>query len=154
MKSTLNLFLISCICLVFILGCGSSSKQNNSANDLTISTPYPISQTKVFEFAIQGGRKIKADITESESSKTKLAIFTPTVERTDGNLYAIALALLDAIYGKGRGLIQLKDARIKPVGNNKYVCWEIANPKQDFCVAPIDKSDTDKSIGGVSFYVE
>ncbi len=104
---------------------------------------------------VQGGKKIEATVTESTSSEKKLVTFTQFIEPTDGNLYMASLMILGEIYGKERGLIQLKDAKVKDVsGLGKAACWEIANPSQSFCVSHMRVSDTDKRLSGMMVWVE
>ena len=83
-----------------------------------------------------------------------VALFTPPVEPTDGNLYIIALEMLNTFYGKGRGSIQLKDAKIEQYPNGKFSCWQISNPKQKYCLAQIKVSGTDERFGGAMFFVK
>ena len=155
----LHPFIGSFILLIFILvGCSDNQTTNINRNTVTNNTESDkkIIQTITIKFPIQGGKQIEAEITTKDKNKqdTYAAIFTPYIERTDGNVYMIAIQMLNNIYGKERGLILLENAKIKKLSSGNFICWEIANPKQDFCIAPVEVSDTDKRIGAASFFVE
>ena len=67
-------------------------------------------KTREFRFTIQGGTEVIATTQEGRPGKSRrLVLFTPFLERTDGNLYAAALSSLHNIYGESRGLFQLED---------------------------------------------
>jgi uncharacterized protein YjaG (DUF416 family) len=92
---------------------------------------------------VQGGKKITASVfPDTEKSDGKMVIFSPFLEKSDGNLYNAALNSLWNVYGKKRGLFQLKDAKLEfdsALGGNA-ICWDVFNPKQQFCVFPIKDS--------------
>lgn len=136
-----------------ILSCSESEQVQNS-NVLQVGAPEKQVSERSIEFPVQDKQKIKAQILETAESSKKVATFTPAVKRTDGNLYMISLTLLAEIYGKERGMIQLTDAKTKPFAGGTYACWDIYNPAQEFCIAPVAKSDTDKSIAAAAFFVE
>ena len=77
-----------------------------------------------------------------------MVLFTPSLGKTDGNLYNAALNSMWNTYGKERGLFQLKDAKLEPDSDlsSNSICWEISNPKQQFCIFPIkdNSSGTEK----------
>ena len=148
--------------LFFIFGCSppndssNSTVKSNTVSSNSSTTPeLPVSNTS-FSFPVQGGKEIKADVMSrvENGNPVYVALFSPPIEPTDGNLYMIALQMLEKFYGKGRGLIQLKDAKIQEMPGGKFLCWEIYNPKQNFCLSQVRISDTDKRFGGAAFFVE
>ena len=163
LAAVLILFFLS----TFLLGCQFSKPGNLNAqpSPTTGSQPSPTIRTttdevkniseRKFTFVVQGGKKINAIVTENPSSDKKMVTFDPFLEPTDGNLYNAALMILSEIYGKQRGLIQLKDARTKDVsGLGKAACWEIFNPTQSYCVSHLRVSDTDKRLAGLVVWTE
>lgn len=106
-------------------------------------------EEKTFSFTVQGGKKITAGVyPDTEKPSGKMIIFTPFLEKTDGNLYNAALNSLWSVYGKKRGLFQLEDAKSESnsdLGGNA-VYWDVFNPKQEFCVFPI-KDSVNSGIG-------
>ncbi len=102
-------------------------------------------EEKSFTFTVQGGKKITGYVyPDTEKPNGKMIIFAPFLEKTDGNLYNASLNSLWSVYGKKRGLFQLADAKTEfdsSLGGNA-ICWEVFNPKQQFCVFPIKDSET------------
>jgi len=97
-------------------------------------------QLREFKFVAQGGRQIIATTQAGNPGKSKrIVLFTPWLEATDGNLYNAALNALWNVYGKERGLFQLRDARLRPepsLGGNA-VCWRISTGRDIilfFCI--------------------
>jgi len=68
-------------------------------------TPQSKTETKAkeeksFSFDAQGGKKITAYVyADSENPNRKMIIFTPFLDKTDGNLYNASLNALWSIYG-------------------------------------------------------
>jgi hypothetical protein len=142
--------------IAFALACASSSSDQtkvpsptniNSSVDNTSPTirPEKGKEEKSFSFPVQGGKKITAYVYPDEKyPNRKIVIFAPFLEKTDGNLYNASLHSLWSIYGKKRGLFMLEDAKTEfdsQMGGNA-ICWEIFNPKQEFCVFPIKDTET------------
>ena len=101
-----------------------------------------------FSFSAQGNQKIIATTQPSAAgpSAKRLVMFTPFLDRTDGNLYLAALQSLFNLYGKHRGLFQLGDARTKaePALGGSAICWRVSNPATDYCVFPVKDESTGK----------
>ena len=112
--------------------------------------------TKEFEFSVQGGQRVVAttQVTASTTEK-RLVLFTPFIDRTDGNLYQAALESLWHLYGKERGLFQLQDAstRAEPGLGGNAICWEVANPTSDYCVFPV-KDEASQKLAALTVWVE
>lgn len=103
--------------------------------EATASAP----KTREFQFTVQGGTRVIATTKAGAPGKARQAVlFTPFLERTDGNLYGAALNVLWNLYGKSRGTFQLQDARMKPEPSlgGQAICWSIANPVTEYCVFP------------------
>jgi hypothetical protein len=137
-----------------VLACANSSDTQKVAvtrsNTNSLATapspqlePEKSKEEKSFSFTVQGGKKITASVfPDTEKSDGKMVIFSPFLEKSDGNLYNAALNSLWSVYGKKRGLFQLKDAKLEfdsALGGNA-ICWDVFNPKQQFCVFPIKDS--------------
>lgn len=96
---------------------------------------------KQFSVPMPGGKKIIGYVypDKKHTGKRKIIIFSPHIEKTDGNLYLAAIFALKEIYGKHRGLIQLNEAKLEfneqPGGN--AICWQIFNPDQKYCIFPV-----------------
>lgn len=155
MKIFLGLFLC-----VLITSCQPHSNTTSNTTPVLQApnntiTEKPLDETS-FTFTVQKGKEIKANVASKNENgvSTYVALFTPAVPPTDGNLYLIALTMLETFYGKGRGLIQLKDAKIEEMPGGNFVCWQINNPSQKFCLAQVKVSDKDKSFGGAVFLVK
>ena len=142
--------------IAFALACANSSDNRNvtftpSNTNSLASTPSPNlspekgKEEKSFSFPVQGGKKITAYVyPDTEKPNGKMIIFAPFLDKTDGNLYNASLHSLWSVYGKKRGLFQLEDAKTEfdsDLGGNA-ICWEVFNPKQQFCVFPIKDSET------------
>ena len=140
--------------LAFALACANSSDNRNvtftpSNTNSSVAVPSPNlppekgKEEKSFSFTVQGGKKITGYVyPDPEKSGGKTVIFTPFLGKTDGNLYNAALNSLWSVYGKKRGLFQLADAKTEfdsGLGGNA-ICWDVSNPKQQFCVFPIKDS--------------
>ncbi len=136
-----------------VLACANSSDTQKvtvtQSNTNSLAAPEPklepekSKEEKSFSFTVQGGKKITASVfPDTEKSDGKMVIFSPFLEKSDGNLYNAALNSLWNVYGKKRGLFQLKDAKLEfdsALGGNA-ICWDVFNPKQQFCVFPIKDS--------------
>ncbi len=142
--------------IAFALACANSSDNRNvtftpsNTNSLAASpspnlSPEKGKEEKSFTFTVQGGKKITGYVyPDTEKPNGKMIIFAPFLDKTDGNLYNAALNSLWSAYGKKRGLFQLADAKTEfdsSLGGNA-ICWEVFNPKQQFCVFPIKDSET------------
>jgi hypothetical protein len=142
--------------IAFALACANSSDNSNvtltpSNTNSLAAVPLPNLSTekgkeeKSFIFAVQGGKKITGYVyPDTEKPNGKMIIFTPFLDKTDGNLYNASLNSLWSVYGKKRGLFQLADAKTEfdsGLGGNA-ICWDVFNPKQQFCVFPIKASET------------
>jgi len=118
---------------------------------------YAVKTEKEFTFQAQDKQNIKVSVASTQGKFRKnayMAYLEPWMKKTDGNLYAISLELLHRFYGKHRGLIHLKDARIEHDAQGKgIIIWDVANPKQKFCVFPIKDTETQK-IAAVVFWIE
>jgi len=103
-----------------------------------------------FRFFAQGGQSVVATTnTDASVNEKHIVIFTPHLEKTDGNLYQAALESMIYLYGKERGLFQLKDAKMQPepsMGGNA-ICWKVHNPESDYCVFPTKDDVTGRIIG-------
>lgn len=109
--------------------------------------PKPIRLEKRFTFAMQGGVNVTAKATSDTKSGTEryFVLFSPFLNKTDGNFYLGALAALHNLYGKHRGLFQLNDATRQydsVVGAYAYY-WIIANPSQKYYCLPVVDSETE-----------
>lgn len=124
-------------------------------NPINIPTIVPTEQStqetsaqeeKIFLFYGAGGKEITAYVyADTEIPNRKMVIFTPFLDKTDGELYNASLNALWNIYGKERGLFQLENAKTEyddSLGGNT-ICWAIINPDEDFCVFPIKDSVTE-----------
>jgi hypothetical protein len=142
--------------IAFALACANSSDNHNvtftpSNTNSLIPTPSPNLSTekgkeeKSFSFTVAGAKKITGYVyPDPEKSGGKMIIFAPFLAKTDGDLYNAALNSLWSVYGKKRGLFQLADAITEfdsGLGGNA-ICWNVSNPKQQFCVFPIKDSGT------------
>jgi hypothetical protein len=141
-----------------VLACANSSDNpkvavtQSNTNSLA-ATPSPklepekSKEEKSFSFTVQGGKKITGSVFPNPNKADgKMIIFTPFLEKSDGNLYNAALNSLWSVYGKKRGLFQLKDAKLEfdsALGGNA-ICWDVFNPKQQFCVFPIKDSGAEE----------
>lgn len=140
--------------MAFAIACANSSDNNIVAitptnTDSSDLSPSPNSlpekgkEEKTFSFAVQDGQKIEGTVyPDTEKPNGKMIIFTPYLDKTDGNLYNAALNSLWSVYGKKRGLFQLADAKTEfdsGLGGNA-ICWDVSDPKQQFCVFPIKDS--------------
>jgi hypothetical protein len=109
-----------------------------------------------FRFPVQGGTDVTAWTSREASPLAKrVVVFSPFIERTDGNLYHAALQSLVNLYGKQRGLIQLEEARVRPepsMGGNA-ICWTINNPTADYCVFPTKDTETGR-IGALTVWIQ
>lgn len=112
---------------------------------------------KKFSFTAQGGKRISASVySSSEYGKgRKLIVFSPFLDKTDGNFYNASLQALFNIYGKHRGLFQLEEARTEydPKIGGRVIYWYISNPRQRFYSFPIKDSATDKT-GSIVVWIE
>ena len=117
----------------------------------------PISTMSEFSFSAQGNEKIVATTqrTAAGPSAKRLVMFTPFLDRTDGNLYLAALQSLSNLYGKDRGLFQLGDekAKAEPALGGNAVCWRVSNPAADFCVFPV-KDESSGKIAALTVWLE
>ena len=154
--------------LLTSLGCVSTSNNrnevsvsNNRNESAVVPTPQSKPETKAkeeksFSFEAQGGKKITAYVyADFENPNWKMIIFTPFLDKTDGNLYNASLNALWSIYGKKRGLFQLEDAKTEydsGLGGNA-ICWGVSNPKQQFCVFPVKDSETG-GIGALRVWIK
>ena len=142
--------------IAFALACANSSDNRNvtftpsNTNSLAVAPSPNLSsekgkEEKSFTFPVQGGKEITAYVyPDPEKPKGKMIIFAPFLDKTDGNLYDASLHSLWSVYGKKRGLFQLNDAKTEfdsRLGGNA-ICWDVFNPKQQFCVFPIKDSET------------
>ena len=140
--------------ITFALACANSPDNRNvtftpsNTNSSAVApspnlSPEKGKEEKSFTFAAQGGKKITGYVyPDTEKPNGKMIIFAPFLDKTDGNLYNAALNSLWSAYGKKRGLFQLADAKTEfdsSLGGNA-ICWEVSNPKQQFCVFPIKDS--------------
>ncbi len=131
-----------------------SSKQlscyRKSAEALSPHKSIPQSMMSEFRFIAQGGQSIVATTNTSVSANnTHIVVFTPHLEKTDGNLYQAAIESMIYFYGKERGLFQLKDAKMLPepsIGGNA-ICWKVQNPESDYCVIPTKDDVTGRIVG-------
>lgn len=80
------------------------------------------------------------------------AVFKEPISGTDGNLYLVSLKMLETFYGKNRGLIDLKTAAIEQYPAGRFICWQIADPEQKFCISHSRVSETDRRFNGVVFF--
>lgn len=106
-------------------------------------SPEKAKEEKSFTFTAQDGKKIIGHVyPDTEKSGGKMIIFAPFLGKTDGNLYNAALNSLWSVYGKKRGLFQLADAKTEFDSglSGNAICWDVSNPKQQFCVFPIKDS--------------
>jgi hypothetical protein len=124
-------------------------------NPINIPTMVPTEQStqatnaqeeKTFLFYGASGKEISAYVyADTNNPGRKMIIFTPFLDKTDGELYNASLNALWNIYGKERGLFQLENAKTEyddRLGGNA-ICWAIFNPDEDFCVFPIKDSGTE-----------
>ena len=140
--------------IAFALACANSPDNRNvtftpSNTNSSAVVPSPNlspekgKEEKSFSFTAQNGKKITGYVyADPEKSGGKMVIFTPFLAKTDGDLYNAALNSLWSVYGKKRGLFQLADAKTEfdsSLGGNA-ICWDVSNPKQQFCVFPIKDS--------------
>jgi len=126
----------------------SAISQNQPVTTPTVSTsPEKGKEEKTFTFTVQNGMKISAGVYANPAKpEDKVIIFTPFLEKTDGNLYNSALNTFWTVYGKKRGHFQLTDAQTTfdaSLGGNA-ICWQVKNPAQQYCVFPIKDSETQK----------
>ena len=142
--------------IAFALACANSSDNRNvtftpsNTNSTAASHSPNLSlekgkEEKSFTFTAQGGEEIMGYVyPETEKPNGKMIVFAPFLEKTDGNLYKASLNSLWSVYGKQRGLFQLVDAKTEFDSNlgGNAICWEVFNPKQQFCVFPIKDSET------------
>lgn len=134
----------------------SESRHDNRNVSLTLSntnsslsvpssnlSPEKGKEEKSFSFTAEDGKKIAGYVyPDLEKSGGKIVVFAPFLANTDAHLYKAALSSLWSVYGKQRGLFKLADAKTEPdsgLGGNA-ICWDVSNPKQQFCVFPIKDS--------------
>ncbi|MGC2239088.1 MAG: hypothetical protein WA584_23235 [Pyrinomonadaceae bacterium] len=156
-----------CTILIFIsLACVSSDNRNvlqtpgNSNSPVAAASPdlstEKDKEEKSFTFPVQGGDEVTGHVyPDKEKPNGKMIIFTPMLDKTDGNLYNASLHSLWSVYGKNRGLFQLEDAKTEMDSNlgGNAICWEVFNPNQKFCVFPIKDSETGK-IGALRVWLK
>jgi hypothetical protein len=110
--------------------------------------PKPTLIEKRFTFTAQGGMTVTAHATSDTKygSDRYLVLFTPFLNKTDGNFYLGALAALHQLYGKHRGLFQLNDATrvYDPVISAYAYYWIISNPSQKYYCLPVIDSETQR----------
>lgn len=163
-----RLLLLAILCSV--LSCYSPTSNTGATNGTTLGntkpapsstpelakTPEKREEEKSFSFTVQQGKKITAGVfADPQKPEGKTIIFTPFLEKTDGNLYNAALHSLWAVYGKKRGLFQLADAQTvsdSTLGGNA-ICWQVWNPTEQYCVFPIKDSETQK-IGSIRIWLQ
>jgi hypothetical protein len=121
------------------------------------SVPEPADPSvKMFEFVVQGGQRISAAAqADASADGTRAVVFSPFIEKTDGNLYLAALETLGNVYGKERGLFQLRDAEMREkasLGGNA-ICWQVSNPTADYCIFPTKDEETGR-IGALTVWIE
>lgn len=106
----------------------------------------PKSSIIEFSFTVQGGKKIAAFVFPADKfgKDRKMVVFSPHIDKTDGNFYNASIQALHQIYGKKRGLFQLKDAKSEhdPAVGGNAVYWNVVNPNQRFYSFPIKDSNT------------
>ena len=136
--------------ILAVLACSTSDKPvaTNSGNinsSAAASATASPSEEKSFSFVAQGQQTITVHVyADAQKSRGKMVVFTPLLDKSDGNLYNASLNSLWSVYGKKRGLFQLADAETKfdsTLGGNA-VCWNVFNPNELFCVFPVKDSGT------------
>lgn len=157
MRKFSPLFIAALVFTTFALACANTSDNKNvtvtpSDTNSASAAPSPNSslekgkEEKSFTFSAQGGKEIIGYVyPDDKKANGKMIIFSPFIDKTDGNLYNASLHSLWSVYGKKRGLFQLNDAKTKfdsDLGGNA-ICWQVFNPKQQFCVFPIKDSESD-----------
>jgi hypothetical protein len=116
----------------------------NSSPAKPSATGLP-SEEKSFSFIAQGKKTITGHIyPDPQKMNGKMVLFTPLLDKSDGNLYNASLNSLWTVYGKKRGLFQLGDAetRYDSTFGGNAVCWGVFNPNELFCVFPVKDSET------------
>lgn len=118
-----------------------------SPNPSQPDPPKPVRLEKRFTFAAQGGGNVIAKATSDTKSGSEryFVLFSPFLNKTDGNFYLGALAALHNLYGKHRGLFQLNEATRQydsVVGAYAYY-WIVGNPSQKYYCLPVVDSETE-----------
>jgi hypothetical protein len=134
-------------------GCSQTAvNQNTPAKEAAQITPTQ----KEVKIPIQGGQQIDSTVLSSVENGMPFyaAVFKTPIAGTDGNLYLVSLTMLETFFGKGRGLIDLKEGKIETYPAGKFLCWQITNPEQKFCISQSRVSDTDQRFNGVVFFVK
>ena len=133
---------------VGVSGIDEGLSTNRGSFNSSVNTPSPIaspSEEKSFSFVAPGQKTITGHIyPNAQKPNGKMVLFTPLLDKSDGNLYNASLHSLWSVYGKKRGLFQLADAQTKfdsGLGGNA-VCWDVSNPNELFCVFPVKDSAT------------
>jgi hypothetical protein len=144
----------SILSIWFLLACGADPTTTDAPTEAQSTESGP--GGRKFVFAVQGGQEIVATVRADPSSSGKqLVIFAPFLIKTDGNLYNAALHSLWNVYGKERGLFQLRDARLssEPALGGNAICWQVSNPAQDFCIFPTKDSAT-QQIAAITIWLK
>ena len=133
MRSGRAFFIVLCI---LCAGAGELAARRQSGRQQAAGSTIG---TREFKFTVQGGKQVVATTQAGSPGKSKrLVMFTPFLDRTDGNLYNAALNSLWSLYGKQGGVFQLQNVhtRAEPTMGGNALCWRVANPEADYCVFP------------------